>query len=217
MKRLTLVIISAVIALVASNSAKARTTAAGAFANAPASVFPMLDRNARLDMIDYFASGSDTPTRNQLGGKSRITAMDSDAVTIEMTDATVYQLALLKAKNDTIVALIHTAKLPAEDSELTFYSLDWRPLDNSRQPYMPELKADEWLVSPSKASRELLAEKVPFMLAEYTYDSKTGLLTVNNRLNKFLSDDDWNLVKPIIVKQLTFVWNPQKAKFVKQR
>ena len=49
-------------------------TASEAFADAPASVFPSIDRMTRLDMLDYFHSGVETATANTLGGKSRIIA-----------------------------------------------------------------------------------------------------------------------------------------------
>lgn len=46
--------------------ANAQLTASKAFADAPASVFPLLNRNARLDMIDYFNGGMSTASTNAL-------------------------------------------------------------------------------------------------------------------------------------------------------
>lgn len=215
MKRLTIVMALAALVAWAASGVFARTTAAGAFQNAPASVFPMLDRNARLDMIDYFNSGSSTPTRNQLNGRSRITAMDSDAVTIEMTDASVYRIVLLpgKQQSDTLFALIRTVVLPAHDSDMMFYDSQWHPLSDSKAFVAPDMA--DWLLP--KADKELVAGTVPFMFAEYSYDVASSTLTVDNRLADFLSDDDWKKVGPMLRERIEYVWIPSKAAFRKKK
>lgn len=215
MKRFTIVVVLMAVAVWAVSDAFARTTAAGAFQNAPATVFPMLDRNARLDMIDYFNSGSSTPTHNQLNGRSRITAMDSDAVTIEMTDASVYRIVLLprKQQTDTLFALIRTVVLPAHDSDMMFYDSQWRPLSNNKTFVAPVMA--DWLLP--EADKELVAGTVPFMLAEYSYDVASSTLTVDNRLADFLSADDWKKVGPMLRQRIEYVWNPSKAAFKKKK
>lgn len=215
MKRFTIVVVLMAVAVWAVSDAFARTTAAGAFQNAPATIFPMLDRNARLDMIDYFNSGSSTPTRNQLNGRSRITAMDSDAVTIEMTDASVYRIVLLprKQQTDTLFALIRTVILPAHDSDMMFYDSQWRPLSDNKAFVAPVMA--DWLLP--EADKELVAGTVPFMLAEYSYDVASSTLTVDNRLADFLSADDWEKVGPMLRQRIEYVWNPSKAAFKKKK
>ena len=93
MKRLINIAVVMVMSLAGMQNASARLTAAGAFADAPAPLFPLLDKNARLDMIDYFNSGSATPTQNALQGKSRVTALTPDDIKIAMTDASSYQIS----------------------------------------------------------------------------------------------------------------------------
>ncbi len=104
-----------------AGSAYAQLNATNAFASAPQSVFPLLDKNARLDMIDYFASGSDTPSRNKLDGSSRISELNDYSVKIKMTDASDYQLAILPAGSDSLIAVISTVATPAHDSHISFY------------------------------------------------------------------------------------------------
>lgn len=41
-------------------------TATKAFSDAPATVFPSIDRMTRLDMIDYYNSGSPKPSKTRL-------------------------------------------------------------------------------------------------------------------------------------------------------
>ena len=91
------------------------------FASAPASVFPLLDHNARLDMLDYFSNNMSTPTANNLDGRSAITAMSPTDLTVRLTDSSSAQIALLTAGNDTVVALISTVATPGLDSSISFY------------------------------------------------------------------------------------------------
>ena len=113
---------------VCSPAMMARLTAAGAFTDAPASLFPLLDRNTRLDMIDYYNSGSATASQNAMQGKSRIIALNPDDIKISMTDASSYQISLLPTGNDTIVAVIQTVATPAHAGHVNFYSRTWQEL-----------------------------------------------------------------------------------------
>ncbi|MDE6263731.1 MAG: DUF3256 family protein, partial [Paramuribaculum sp.] len=93
--------------LLGAGAAFAQLTASKAFADAPQNVFPLLDHNTKLDMIDYFNSGMATASKNAMDGKSRITAITPAKVDISMTDASTYELALLPtADGHTVVALI---------------------------------------------------------------------------------------------------------------
>ena len=90
-------------------SAMAQLKSVDAFTNAPMSVFPLLDKNARLDMVDYFNSGSTTATQNSLQGRSRVTELTDNDIKIAMTDASSYQLSILTDKsNGGCIALIST-------------------------------------------------------------------------------------------------------------
>ena len=66
------IVIALITACVLPLKSHARLTAAEAFASAPQSVFPLLDKNARLDMIDYFNSGSSaSSSRNNVMAYTR--------------------------------------------------------------------------------------------------------------------------------------------------
>lgn len=100
-------------------------TISDAFATVDEDIIPLLDRNARLDMIDYFNSGMDRPSANALSGHSSITRMDDMSMRISLTDASSYQLAALPAGADTLVAVIATVLTPAPDSRMAVYTRSW--------------------------------------------------------------------------------------------
>ena len=192
--------------------AEAQLTAASAFADAPKTVFPLLDRNVRLDMVDYFNGGLSTASTNALQGKSRITALTPTDMKIAMTDASSYQLSLLPANNDTIIALIQTVATPAHDSHITFYSRSWAQLGDNLFS-APSLS--DWMTPAAKKSGADVSAMIPFMLAEYTYDPDSRTLTLKNNLSEFLSPDVYSLIGAYLLPSMTYRWDGKRMNLSK--
>lgn len=207
MKKILLTLAVVFTALASNAEVKARQ----AFANAPTGVFMLLDRNDRLDMIDYFDSNLSSPVNNALNGKSRITAMTDDIMTIEMTPSSTYTLALLRgeAEADDVIALIITVSTPAKDSRISFYSAsDWTPLDSRKIFSEPELKT--WLTPDGQKNTALVEGIVPFIMAEYNYDPATSKLTLTSDLATFLSTDMYDMIKEYLRPSLDYSWTGKK-------
>ena len=169
--------------------------AGDAFASAPASVFPLLDRNARLDMLDYYNNNMTTPT-----------AMTPSDITVRLTDSSTAQLVLLDAGSDTIMALISTVATPGLDSSISFYDSAWRPLDTAAYFTKPGWK--DWL-NPGGDLATVTA-MTPFMLASYVYDPATSSLTLTNNLGKFMDPDLYETISPSLRPTLTYTWTGKK-------
>lgn len=195
-----------------AGSAYAQLNATNAFASAPQSVFPLLDKNARLDMIDYFASGSDTPSRNKLDGSSRISELNDYSVKIKMTDASDYQLAILPAGSDSLIAVISTVATPAHDSHISFYDRTWKKLPDT---YFTAPAISDWLNADGKKSPDMVTSMVPFMLAEYVYNPETKSLTLTNNLNEFMSEDTESMISPYLLPSLEYKWDGKRFNKVK--
>lgn len=207
MKATRIIIVALAMAFMQVPAVKAQLTASRAFADAPASVFPLLNRNVRLDMIDYFNGGMTTASTNALQGKSRITALAPDDLKIAMTDASSYQLVILPAQGDSIIGLIQTVATPAHDSHITFYSRDWKQLDTNPVFTAPSL--EDWLTPVAKKSGADIS-LVPFMLAGYVYDPSSSTLTLTNNLSEFLSPDVYSIVGGNLMPTIIYKWDGRK-------
>lgn len=191
-------------------SAYAQLTASKAFVEAPRNVMPLLDRNARLDMLDYFNSGLSTKTANKLNGASAITAASPMQIAVQLTDASTCHFAMLPAQSDTLVAVISTVSTPAPDSKMTVYSSDYSRDLTPSVLAKPTLK--EWLTDTSMLST--VESMVPFLLISYSYDPGSGLLTLTNNTKQFLSEDVYAIVEPYLKKSISYKWTGKK--FAKQ-
>lgn len=200
-----LIAAAALLMAITPEDVRARDTA-DIFASAPAQIFPLLDRNARLDMVDYYRSHLSTPSANALDGKSAITEMTPGSLTVRMTDSSTAQIFLLQAGSDTIVGVISTVATPGLDSNIAFYDTSWRQQPQSRFFAKPGWK--EWLAKGGDLAT--VTSMTPFMLASYVYDPASSTLTLTNNLSRFLDEDIYTTIAPELRGALTYTWSGKK-------
>ncbi|MDE7397865.1 MAG: DUF3256 family protein [Muribaculum sp.] len=181
------------------------------FARAPRTVFPLLDRNTRLDMIDYYNSGMSTPSRNMLGGESRITGSDSLSLEIAMSGSSAYRMTLLPARGDTLIALVRTVDLPTPDSDLQLFTTTWQPASGAQGLTLPGL--DEWLKQGIKGTDPDVVNLLPFVTATITIDK--DILTLKPSLDGRYTRDDSTKVADAMLPMIQYRWDGNKLRFKK--
>lgn len=178
------------------------------FARAPRSVFPLLDRNTRLDMIDYHNSGLDTPSRNIVGGRSRITAVTDRSLDLSMSAASSYHMALLDARGDTVIALVRTVLLPTPDSDLSLYTTGWQPIEATGL-IMPDI--DQWLIKGVKGNDPDLVNLVPFVTTTITVEGDT--VTLRPSLERRYMPDDSARIADAMRPAISYKWDGGSRRF----
>lgn len=174
----------AIIALTTAGTAHA-LNAAQQFARAPREAIPLLKHNTRLEMIYYFADSLSTPSKNNMGGKSRITSMTDNQITISMSENATLQLALVPAGSDTIAVVIETVKTPIPDSTVRLYrASDWSELD---APQMPGI--DAFAIGACRKDLRT-AELPPFLFMSVTFDPATDYFTFENNTAQYYVESD---------------------------
>lgn len=187
-------------------------TATEAFTSAPASIFPLLDKSTRLDMVDYYNSGSSTPSKNKLSGKARVYAISSHDLRFTASNASTCQVAVLDYGDSEIIVLIETVATPAPDSNISFYTSDWQKLDKKCFE-TPQLK--QWLTDAGRDNVDLVEMLMPFMLVGYEYDAESKLLTLTNNVKEFLSEDIYEQIAPYLRDKLVYRWTGKRMELVK--
>lgn len=187
-------------------AASAQTTASSAFTSAPADVFPLLDKNTRLDMIDYYSNGLKTQSANRMDGRSSVTSLSPESLTVKLSDSSSAQIAILPAGNDTVIAVVSTVATPGLDSTLKFYDTSWHALPASK--YFTAPSWDDWVTSGHDISE--VTAYAPFMLASYFIDPSAGTMTITNNLATFLDEDIYTQLSPALYPTLTYRWTGKK-------
>lgn len=179
----------------------AQTTAPLVFIKSPQSVIPTLDKNTRLDMVDYFRGGMSTASSTSLNGEARMTAMDDRQVEFTTSDNGRMTIAPLKSGSDTVIVVVRTTDIPVADSRVEVYSWpDWRLVDSADCGVIAD-----WVTPAGKKENmtEDVENALSFMTAEATFDPTTATIKFVPTVEGIVSEEDYKKVSPYIYRQLT--------------
>lgn len=187
---------------------KAAEPVVEAFKTAPASAFPLLDKNARLDMVDYYTSGLSTPSKNGLGGLSRIDSLTDEFMHINMTVASDVELARLTGGKTDLILLISTIATPSPDSKLSVFTSDWSK-DLTSKVFTPPSLTD-WLTPDGRRRVKEIRKAVPFMIVGYHYDPTTKTLLLTTEIKSVVGNDVYKEIAAAFTDSIAYVWNGSK-------
>lgn len=184
-------------------------TAAKCLGEAPAEVIPLLDKNTRLDMIDYFLAGQSKPSTNSLAGSSSIVEMNDTSVIFNLTDSIRAQMFVLNPSSPSpVIGLITTFPIPLADSSVEFYNSRWQKLPG----LLPEARLTDWLTAEGKGKRAKVEEELPFILASYSFDPATLTLTATNNTSTYYTPDDTPEALSLLKPQIVYSWDGKRFK-----
>ena len=147
MLRYTIALIIATAAL----AVQART-AADFFGMAEADIaFDAISATTRLDMLDYAHSGLTTPSNNRQGGVARIISVSDKSIKLTPATSVEASLDVLTTGKDTVLMVIETLPLPQQDSRISFYDTQWRPV---KKAPLDTPKLSDWMETTDKAALE---------------------------------------------------------------
>ncbi|MBD5191629.1 MAG: DUF3256 family protein [Bacteroidales bacterium] len=189
-------------------SAWGQHTAEQIFIDAPSSIFPGIRKITRMDMVDYFKSGSDRGSTNRFGGLSRVLALSPESITVEEAGSNIVekQIALdISGKRDTAIIFVTNIATPAMDGAVKVYTTDWQPAPG-KGFVEPTLK--DWIKKGiSKEKSTQIMSLVPFAMARYNFNPETDLLTLTATFDNYLPEEDMNKVKDSLYTTITYKWN----------
>ncbi len=194
-------------------------TAEKAFADAPDDVITLVSKSGRLDMLDYYNAGSDKPTASVLGNKCVIKEIKNSADSVRSSlsyvsdDGLANTLIVLNGNDpNPIIAIIQTSEDPISESWIKFYDKKWQPLS---RPVFTEPVLADWLKSP--ADRQEVAEALPFILAQYAFDTDTGELTLTHSMANYFVKGEGDVALSKIKPQIVYRWDGKLFKPVKRK
>lgn len=96
------------------------------FVTVPEPELPLLDRNARLDMLDLYNYKMTAKGENIFGGTSLMEVKEKDFVRLKLTEVSHWEMMRL-AGDSTHYVCIHTIEQPIRVSRIRCYDSDWKP------------------------------------------------------------------------------------------
>lgn len=216
-------LITALIAMLAAAGASAapsdttavasRLLARNCFTTAPADVLPLLEPQARQDMLSYFDAGRDTPSKNAFGAECRILSLDDDClVMVSGSDITTEIFVLNPTGKNQVIGVIETVATPVPDSRVTFYDTKWRNLS-------PSVAVDpglaDWLPKDERRNIADIQRAVPFVLAEMHFDPGASAVVAKNNMQAYYPAGDTPAALTLLKPELTYRWTGKKFRLEK--
>ena len=190
-------------------------TIADLFAIEPGSIFPLLTRTNRLDMVDYYNSGQMVDIPNNLAGESRLLELDSTYLKVQTSGSRVVEMLLRKAGKDTVITVIETVMTPVPDSRLTQWNVHWQRYTSDKLFAMPGI--DDFIVKkmPQELRADLQAAMI-FPLVRLTFaGSKHDTIEATHGLEQFLTTNEYKRFASFLKPSLAYSFNGLKIKRAK--
>ena len=95
------------------------------FASEPGELLTLVPKTVRLDMLDYYDSGTIVQANNNMGSGTQLDTVTDNFLRLRTSDVKTLEMRLMRWKNDTIIAVVETVETPVKDSHITFYNKHW--------------------------------------------------------------------------------------------
>lgn len=208
-----LTIITLLTALLPS-TASARTIA-DLFGIEPGTIFPLLTRTNRLDMVDYYNSGQVVDIVNNLSGDSRLLELDSTYLKVQTSNSRVVEMLMRTAGKDTVITVIETVMTPVPDSRLTQWNVHWQRFTSDKLFSMPAI--DDFIVGKMPQELRLdLQDQMIFPLIRLTFTGeKHDIIEASHGLEQFLAPSEYKRFAQYFKPSIRYRFNGLKIKPLK--
>ena len=166
----------------------------------PDQYVPQLENAWRKDLIDLYNTGKEAKLKNTMNGFSMLKKLTDDYLLLQVTDRSTVEMKLLPLVNDTyVVCMITTVYGPVPDSQIEFFTTDWKPLE-AADLYTPV--PAEWFIKDDADKNSIsfteATTRLDMDLRKYSLSSDNQTLTVEYTTPQYLSQAERKRVEPLL-------------------
>ena len=185
------------------------------FVQMPDSILRLLTEVNRADCIDFLDSHMRAQVTNRFGTRSEMTHLSPDYIAIDMTARSTWQMKVLPLETDTarIICTVSTVCGGACDSDVRFYSTEWKVLPTEQ--YLPAPPQAEDFLMPKPDSVETFhyrdaIQRADMNLVRITLSPDNRTLTFIYDTPAYLEKEAADKLKPFIRRALIYDWHGGK-------
>lgn len=183
-------------------------TAKDCFKAMPDSLAPLLTEVNKADCIDFLESKMKAEVTNRLGQKSEMTELAPDYIRMQMTSRSFWQMKMLDVNDSTqVVCTVFTVNGPVPDSDISFYTTDWKKLPVNSFIQLP--LQDDFLSVPDSVDdngvRQAMSQ-ADLSLVMAGLSSWNDTLTFTFTTPRYMDKEANETLKPFIRPVLKYVW-----------
>lgn len=178
-------------------------------------VYNLLNRQARLIIVDNYKSGATVPvTNNMQGDSSRVVSLTDDEIVVMTSPSRKVQTRLLTSGRDSVLAVVETVYTPYPDSRITFYTTAWKqlPAEKRISPY----PTSELLIKRDASDAALATLAITALpMLEMTLEGNR--LVVKHCYKQQLGAEEWRQVESSLYPAVYYEIKGIKLKQIKTR
>ncbi len=177
------------------------------FVSEPDSLFVVIDRATRMDMVDYYNSGKKIDADNRLNGKSRIEELSDSYMKLKLSDSAEIEMRMEVSGSDTLIVVSKTLLSPAPDSDVMVFDRHWNRLETRSVIDLPGL--DDFITGVSGKEKKELLSLVEFPLIMVNFDAD-GNIVASVSLSDYMIKENYDKLKPYLKQRIVYRWNGKK-------
>lgn len=187
----------------------AQNTIEKLYVNMPDVLNPVLNKQARLELLEYYKAGQGDSVLNRFGKKSYLLNMDTlhNHLVVRNTQSSTFDMKVLTVDGKkNVLGVIRTVCAPVCLSVVEFYDTAW----NSVPLRFTMPKGIEWFHKNVSADQTLDSVWVSNLLnntsfVSLAFSSENDAIVAKNNSLDFLSENDRKVVAPLLTdKPFTF-------------
>lgn len=211
MKQITFIILLFIVGATSVSSVNAQQ-AKTLFVNMPDSLSPLLTAVNRADCIDFLESNMRAQVENRFGRKSEMTVLGEDYICMQMSPQSTWQMKVLPVNDSTkVICTVSTVCAPVCDSDLKFYTTDWKELPAedflSTQPVM-----DDFFQTADSTNYDFLnaRRQADMLLVKMEWSKETPALTFTLTTPEYMEKETAEKLKPFLRRSIVYSWKAGK-------
>ena len=176
------------------------------FIGMPDSIMPTLTKSERMDFLDYMDSGMRARVRNMQGGESEMTLFQDNMLSVKTSQSGRMDMVLLGKKGGgNIICIIKTVTARYDDSRLSFFTEDWKPVPVEDLIELP--KFDDYLTKEAFKSDSLDVLKKMSILRLQSATPVDGALEFRYTSLEYVGEDADRFKSWFRQEPIRYVWN----------
>ena len=180
------------------------------FLEAPDSVFPLLAKSVRTELVEFAGAGMRYPLENSLGGKSVLEVLTDDYMLLHSTASSKVQVKKLPYGGSFLICVVNTLYAEAASSRVAFFDSSWRRMDTSRLFSYPSIRD---FFTPSATGIEAAVEMCDIYLVSLLLDKDNSTMVAEYTMPAYMEKGDAEKVLPLLQK-IVYRW--ENGMFLKE-
>lgn len=176
----------------------------------PDSLAPLLTKVNKEDFGDFLESNMKAEVKNRFGKSSEMLRLTSDYLSLKMSGSSEVQMKLLPVNDSVkIVCVVHTYKGPAADSDIRFYSTQWKELPQKSYLVLPSEDAfyEVPVADTDKTALRNLRKQADMYLFVARLSEKENTLLFSYSTPDYLDKVTAEKLKPFLkAEPLKYLW-----------